>query len=407
MRFCPQCGSSLVTGAKFCVECGAALLGGSGPGIPSAEPAVNQTLRNLPITTAFVGVFLAIMILGLLAAGWVMLRKPETVDTASRSAPEVAPGPAANSMAATAGSSAPGQLPPGHPRIQLPAEARSFIDRLQSDASAHPDDLAKWNKLGGVTMRAAMFDESYFAKASAAYGHVLKIDPDNLEALRGIGDVDYDAEKYDQAIAAYEHYLKKRPDDPEVITDLGTMYLYTGNADQAVTQYHKALRFKPDMFQAYFNLAVAYAQLDKPSDAQAALKKADALAPDDNARNQVKEVFAKISGRAAPQSASGGGQAPVSMAHSSTFQGQVEQLVRGLPIAGPKVGAVQWPGKTTAKVMMNDFPMEQMPPFAKEKFMTDLKSGIDSAKKNYKVTDTVKVDLVDAASGRVMETVRE
>jgi tetratricopeptide (TPR) repeat protein len=346
------------------------------------------------------------MILGLLAAGWVMLRKPETVETASRSAPEVAAGSGANSMRGTAGSNAaPGQLPPGHPKIQLPAEARSFIDKLQSDASAHPGDIGKWNKLGGVTMRAAMFDESYFAKASEAYGHVLKIDPDDLEALRGIGDVDYDSEKYDQAIAAYEHYLKKRPEDPEVITDLGTMYLYTGNADAAVAQYHKALRLKPDMFQAYFNLGVAYAQQDKPADAQAALKKADELAPDENARNQIREVIAKISGRATPQSASGGEKAPT--APTSSFQGEVEQVVRGLPIAGPKVSAVQWPDKTVAKVMMNDFPMDQMPPFAKEKFMTDLKSGIDSAKKNYRVTDKVRVDLVDAASGRVMETVSE
>jgi cytochrome c-type biogenesis protein CcmH/NrfG len=404
MKFCPQCGTALIAGAKFCVECGAAL-GAPGPGMPSAEPGINQTLRNLPITTAFVGVFLAIMILGLLAAGWVMLRKPETVETASRSAPEVATGSGANSMSGTAGNPAPGQLPPGHPKIQLPAEARSFIDKLQSDATAHPGDIAKWNKLGGVTLRAAMFDESYFAKASEAYGHVLKIAPDDLDALRGIGDVDYDSEKYDQAIAAYEHYLKKRPEDPEVITDLGTMYLYTGNADAAVTQYHKALRLKPDMFQAYFNLGVAYAQQDKPADAQAALKKADELAPDENARNQIREVIAKISGRAAPQSASGGEKAPA--APTSSFQGEVEQVVRGLPIAGPKVSAVQWPDKTVAKVMMKDFPMDQMPPFAKEKFMTDLKTGIDSAKKNYRVTDKVRVDLVDAASGRVMETVSE
>jgi cytochrome c-type biogenesis protein CcmH/NrfG len=376
--------------------------------MPSAEPGINQTLRNLPITTAFVGVFLALTILGLLAAGWVMLRKPETVQTASRSAPVSAAGSGANSMSGTAGNAAPGQLPPGHPKIQLPAEARSFIDKLQSEATAHPDDLAKWNRLGGVTTRAAMFDESYFAKASEAYGHVLKIEPDNLEALHGIGDVDYDTEKYDQAIAAYEHYLKKRPDDPEVITDLGTMYLYTGNADQAVAQYHKALRLKPDMFQAYFNLGVAYAQQDKPADAQAALKKANELAPDENARNQIKEVIAKISGRATAQSAPGGGEkAPSSPAQASSFQGEVEQVVRGLPIAGTKVSAVQWPDKTVAKVVMNNFPMDQMPPFAKEKFMTDLKSGIDSAKKDYRVTDKVRIDLVDAASGRVMETVSE
>jgi len=403
MRFCPECGTPLMAGAKFCVECGAAL----SVSTPSGPSGVNLTMRNLPITTAFVGVFLAITILGLLAAGWVMLRKPNTIQNAARgAAPEVAPGSGVNSMGGTAGNAAPGQLPPGHPKVQLPTEARSFIDKLEKEAQANPNDLAKWNKLGGVTMRAAMFDESYYAKASEAYGHVLKLDPDNLEALRGIGDVDYDAEKYDQAIAAYEHYLKKKPDDPEVITDLGTMYLYTGNADQAVVQYHKALKLKPDMFQAYFNLGIAYAQEDKAADAQAALKRAGELAPDDNARNQVKEVIAKITSRAGQTASASESSAPAA-APASTFQGEIEQVVRGLPIAGPKVGSVEWPDKTTAKVMMNNFPMDQMPPFAKDKFMTDLKSGIDSAKKNYKVNGTVKVDLVDGASGRVMETVTE
>ena len=404
MRFCPECGTPLMAGAKFCVECGAAL---SIPTPSAATSGTRLTMRNLPITTAFVGVFLAITILGLLAAGYVMLRKPGTIQNGNASnAPEVAPGSGVNSMGGTAGNAAPGQLPPGHPKVQLPTEARSFIDKIEKEAAANPNDLQKWNKLGGVTMRAAMFDQSYYAKASEAYGHVLKIDPDNLEALRGIGDVDYDAEKYDQAIAAYEHYLKKKPDDPEVITDLGTMYLYTGNADQAVVQYHKALKLKPDMFQAYFNLGIAYAQQDKPADAQAALKRADELAPDDNARNQVKEVIAKITGRVG-QPASGGGAESAPAAVASTFQGQIEQVVRGLPIAGPKVGSVEWPDKTTARVMMNNFPMDQMPPFAKDKFMTDLKSGIDSAKKDYKVNGTVKVDLVDSASGRVMETVTE
>ena len=396
-----------MAGAKYCVECGISLVG-PGAASPASEPGVKQTLRNMPITTAFVGVFLGILILGLLAAGWVMLRKPADTESAANApnAPQVTPGSGVNSMAGTAGNAPTGQLPPGHPKVQLPTEARAFIDKVEADAKANPNDVAKWNKLGGVTLRAAMFDESYRAKALDAYGHVLKIDPDNLDALRGIGDVDYDAEKYDQAVAAYEHFLKKKPDDPEVITDLGTMYLYTGNADQAVAQYHKALKLKPDMFQAYFNLGIAYAQQDKAADAQAALKKALELAPDENARNQVKEVVAKITGRSGAQPAAGGEAAPPA-ATASTFQGEIEQVVRGLPIAGPKVGSVQWPDKTTAKVLMDNFPMDQMPPFAKQKFMTDLKSGIDTAKKDYKVSGPVKVDLVDSQSGRVMETVTE
>ena len=78
-----------------------------------------------------------------------------------------------------------------------------------------------------------------------------------------------------------------------------------------------------------------------------------------------------------------------------------------MPVAGAKVGSVQWPGKLKAKVTMNNFPMDQMPPFARQKYLSDLKTGIASAKKDYKVGDKVTVDLVDGQSGRVMESVTE
>ena len=37
-------------------------------------------------------------------------------------------------------------------------------------------------------------------------------------------------------------------------------------------------------------------------------------------------------------------------------------MVRGLPIAGPKVTSVEWPDKLKAKVLMDHFPMDEMPP---------------------------------------------
>jgi hypothetical protein len=55
--------------------------------------------------------------------------------------------------------------------------------------------------------------------------------------------------------------------------------------------------------------------------------------------------------------------------------------------------------------MMDHFPMEQMPPFAKDKFLGDLKAGIDSAKTANHVTDKIEVNIVDGQSGRVMQTV--
>jgi hypothetical protein len=48
-----------------------------------------------------------------------------------------------------------------------------------------------------------------------------------------------------------------------------------------------------------------------------------------------------------------------------------------------------------------------MPPFAKDKFLGDLKAGIDTAKAANHVTGPVVVDIVDAQSGRVMQSVTQ
>ncbi len=497
MRFCPQCGAPLIAGAKFCVDCGRPLASGSASTAGessggSAAPRVDALRRNMPITTAFVFVFVAITVVGLLAAAWIMLRTPEAVrevasvpstaapNAAGAGAPDVASssgGAAQNGVAnPAAGGSQNGDLPAGHPRIELPTEARTFIDKIEKEAHAKPADVSAWNKLGAVSMRAAMFDQSYYGRAEEAYGHVLKQEPDNLDALRGIGDIDYDKQHYDEAIAAYEHYLKKKPDDPEVRTDLGTMYLYTGNADQAVVQYKKAVASKPGFFQAYYNMGIAYAQENKPAEAATTLKQAMTLAPDDTARKQVKDLITKLSGgpvavvgaskqveppasspaaqasrkaaaapaaknaasspaaktttaaraassvavsavaaseksasakaSASPAAVEAAAEATPDAAQSMRdFHGAIEQMLKGLPIAGPKVSSVQWPDNLKGKVLMDNFPMDQMPPFAKTKFLDDLKAGIDAAKSDNEIVSPVELDIVDSASGRVMETI--
>jgi tetratricopeptide (TPR) repeat protein len=464
MRFCPQCGAPLMAGAKFCVECGSALStaasGAGASGAPSADRAGGTT-----ITTAFAAVFVTLAVVCLAATAWIYLRMPDVtpapqIASATGAGAVASPGTMAPNAAGpdqsaaanpAAGGSQNGGLPPGHPTIELPTEARTFVDKIEREANQRPNDVVAWNKFGAVAMRAAMFDQTYYGKAEDAYGHVLKLQPENLDALRGIGDIDYDKQLYDQAIAAYEHYLKKKPDDPEVRTDLGTMYLYTGNADQAVVQYKKAIASKPGFFQAYYNMGIAYAQENKPDDAAVTLKQALALAPDDTARGQVKELIGKLNGApaastsmqaasagtpaAAPKSqaspAAAAAAAPAAAtnpaAKSSTaiaaktsdspaagaasgdadFHDSFEVMMRGLPIAGPKVGSVQWPDKLKARVLMDNFPMDQMPPFAKTKFLSDLRAGIESAKQDNDIASPVEVNIVDSASGRVMETITQ
>ncbi len=401
MRFCPECGAPVVAGAKFCVECGQALnqapLAEQRPA--QAEPA--QVSASRAPSPVFAVVFVAIVVVGLAAAYLIGRMGPET---------QIVPATTADTGAGGAGG---GNLPPGHPKVELPAEARKLIAEIRSKAEANPKDVVAWNKLGDAAFRASQIDKSYSREAIEAYGHVLKLDPENLDALRGVGNVNYDRGTYDQAIAAYEHYLKRKPDDAEVRVDLGTMYLYTHNADQAVIQYKKVLAVKPGFFEAYFNMGVAYLRLNETDKAHEAFDQALKNAPDDDTRKQVKEAIARFTGSPVPAeneeasagAANGASASNRAAAPPNTFEGAIETMVRGVNIMGPKVKSVEWPDKRKALVLLDDFPMDEMPAGAKKKFIDDIKNGITKAKTQYKVDGSVEVDLADAASRKTMETV--
>lgn len=387
--------------AKFCVGCGAAVAapaaadaGGADPGRPPPlAPASGAAPAAPHFTRAFVGVFAVIFAIGLGATVFIMLQAPRREQALAKAATSTA-----------------GNLPPGHPQmVKIPDEARKFIDSLKAKADAAPKDIAAWDRYGDAAERAAIFDPSYYPKAEDAYARVLKLDPDNLAALRGVGNIDYDRRRYDEAIAAYEHYLSRKPDDARVRTDLGTMYLSSGNADVAVVQYKKVLAAHPNFFEAYFNLGVAYAEMDNKLVARSYFLKARTLAPDDKTKAEIDQMLATIgaggpAGESVAAASSSGGTA-ATIGSATTFHGAFEQMARGMAIAGPKVHGVQWTDEKHARLLMDNFPMDKMPPFAAARFLEDLKAGTGEAMRSHHVQGPVTVDITDAASNRVMQSV--
>lgn len=409
MQFCPQCGTQLIPDARFCPGCGAelaALTAATPRGAIATRPRVDQRrAAGASAMGPFAAIFVALMAFGGVVA-YLITRQIPAREQLIAAAPPAPPAASADDN---------GNLPADHPAVHLSKEIVAFIKETEDKAHAHPDDRAAWEQLGDVTLRAAAFDPSYYTTAAGAYAHVLKTHPDDLDALRGIGNIDFDQRKFDAAIAAYEHYLAQKPDDPDVRTDLGTMLLSSGAADQAIRQYQQVLESHPDFFEAAFNLGVAY-ENSSPADARAAFARALKVAPDDRARGRVNQEMAALAGGSgAGAGAMGGGDmggtAPPGEASAAAaptdFRGAIEQAMHDLPVAGTKVQTVQWDSDSKARVLMNNFPMDQMPPFAAAKFMADLKAGIDRAKDTYKILTPVHIDLCDAASGRVMESVTE
>jgi cytochrome c-type biogenesis protein CcmH/NrfG len=398
-RFCPECGTPAIANAKFCTECGTSLRGGA--------PATSATAATTPATTAAIGaggwqlttpglaVFALFVVGGLGIWAAVLSPSPPT------------PGPG-RGVARTPPAQAPSQamaqadLPPDHPKVpmQVPAEVKTFIDDLAKKASAAPKDVGTWSRLAQVYYRTAQVDSSYYDDAKAAFEHVLELEPQNLDALRGLGSIHFELDEPTDAIAVYGRYLALKPDDDTVRTALGAAHVSSGDLDKGIAIFRDVIAKKPDAWPAHYYLGVALDQQGDHAAGLASIKRARALATEDNVRAQIDDTIARLSGGGAPPPSS---EAPV--AARTPFQTDVEKAFRDHQIMGPRIVRFEWTAPGTGRVVVQNFPMSGMPDAVKQKFTARLSDVLRDAAKANPPGDTVKIDIADAGSGEVMATV--
>jgi len=376
-RFCSQCGTKTLAGAKFCSTCGA----------PLAEAAVRTAAGGWRVTAAGSGVLLVFLAVGLTV--WTLILSPG----GPRPGPGRGRGPLPPGAAA-------GEQPPA--KVDLPAEVKSFIADLTVKAQQKPGDVENWLKLGQVNARAGQLDPRYQTDAIAAFEHVLSLEPKNPDALRGLANVHYDRDDQQKAIPVYEQYLALRPDDASARTDLGTMYLYAGQPERAIATYQDVLKRTPSFLQAHYNLGVTYHGQGNDGAALKELEIARGLASEDGVRRQIDDMIASLKGEApAPGAAPAG---PADGSHSA-FQAAVEQAFRASPIMGPRIIRFEWNAPASGRVLVQNFPMEGMPAAVREKFAARLADEMRAAQGAHPVDAEVRMEIADATSGKVMATI--
>ena len=85
---------------------------------------------------------------------------------------------------------------------------------------------------------------------------VLAMDPNNLDALRLLGDVEYRLQQYPAAETAYRAVLARAPDDRNVHNRLGGVYAAEGRIDDAIAQFRLSLPSQ----EGSLNLVETYAE---------------------------------------------------------------------------------------------------------------------------------------------------
>ena len=430
--FCTKCGSARAADARFCTVCGASITGAASS--PSSTRA-GTSQAKAPATAIAMGALL--LALGGVAA-YFALREPAEVQRAVAGSPGGPPG----------APTAEGGLPTGHPSIELPKEITDFLDGLSAEADKDPKSVDAAQKLLRARYRASVINASYRASAQQALDKLLALDPTNDEGMRISANLAYDAGDYPEAQRRFEAFLAKNPDDAGAITDLGSAQLFQDQVDEAVKSYQRAVAKDATFMQAHFNLGIALQKQGKKEEAIASLRSALSLADSPETRQHIENALAEVEGRepmpiaGAPSAARKGSAAPggppaggppgnapgaapggmqggmqggmpmpppaperdVPTNAGSDFQQQVQKPFITHPMIGPRVVAFEWSGPTALRAKLADFPMDQMPPFARAKFKSGMAEKLAALAKQNGVAGTVTVEIVDNASGRVMET---
>jgi cytochrome c-type biogenesis protein CcmH/NrfG len=103
--------------------------------------------------------------------------------------------------------------------------------------------------------RPAVLDEAQVTALTS----VAERDPGNPAPRVQLGNLYFDAERYDDAIKWYQEAVRLSPKDVNVSTDLGVSYYYSNQPDKALAQFDRSLKLDPKHAKTLLNVGIVKA----------------------------------------------------------------------------------------------------------------------------------------------------
>ncbi len=279
-------------------------------------------------------------------------------------------------------------------REQLEKEPQN-IEKLKMMAGILGDKLRNDPHTSNVTV----------FEAIDILSRILALEPNDPGALVMMADVSFDQKAFTKAQEFYERYLKLEPDNHGARARYASTLTFLGQHDKSVQELNSVLKQDPKNFPAMAYLAITYAQQGDLSKAKETGTAALTLAPSDEARARFSAFMTTLEAQGVTSSSPVRGNieslptAQPVQSVASGVAGFVAQ-VKNNPVAGPKfVGHEEV--KDELRLTFKDFPMSQMPPFAKEKFYGSLKKAAQETN----ISSVRTISFIDLASGKVMDQI--
>lgn len=122
-------------------------------------------------------------------------------------------------------------------------------------APAAQQTAAPPSSAGSSNTRAAVLNENEVT----ALKSVADREKANPKPRAQLGNLYFDAEKYDDAIKWYGEALALEPGDVNVSTDLGVCYYYVNQPDKALEQFDRSLKLDPTHAKTLLNMGIVKA----------------------------------------------------------------------------------------------------------------------------------------------------
>lgn len=263
----------------------------------------------------------------------------------------------------------------------------SELQTMEEQVSAHPDDIEARLTFGRALIETGRREQQsgYLMKAVEAFGGVLQKDPKHKEALLALGELCFESGLVDLAEGYYERFLKLDPANVKASTDYALVQLQLGKTNAAVSHLEKIVDRNPKLFPPRLALALAYSVDGSKTKAQTTARAALKIAPDENAKEHVEQFMQNLEKNPEVAAATSAPTNPQKLSPAML----VEEQLRSHPILGPKLGTIRWENAHQVKIELKNFPVEQMPPFARARLESRFKENLAALPEK---TDLIFVD---------------
>lgn len=274
------------------------------------------------------------------------------------------------------------------------------LTRLRQGVQASPNDSRAYLALAdGLQERIAKGEipkQAGMLELVDVLSRALQVNPDDWSAVLMLADVAFESRVFPKSKELYERYLEVYPDDFETKARYASTITFLGEVDRAISILQEVVEKRPEDFRAHAFLAIALAQKGDLEQSLRVGESAIAKAPSDEARARFQDFLDSVNERG---SSVGEADVPTSSPSSALSQEEslpvIVQAVRQNPVAGPKF--VSFESKDEILVLrFRDFPMQAMPPVAKDKFFGSLRNVAKAGE--FRV-----IHFVDHSSSTVME----